>query len=757
MLGLRYGALALCSIAPLVLAACDVEDSGDGGRPDGFVQTDAGTDATPGVDAGERDAAGPSCGEPTAGNECTSDAICDDHCFCNGIERCRGGVCQAGEPPCVDAIDCTMDRCDDDSDSCIHEPDDEMCQDDDLCNGTERCSLVVTDDVDERGCGPGSELYCNDEDSCTVDSCEPSTGCVFTAKDLDGDGFGDFRCGGEDCDDDPRTGRDIHPGAIEICDNRRDDDCDSRRDYLDTDCLPTNDDCSSVQHLPDAGVYSGSTRGLAGHTTLGCSTIAGGDAYFSFTLTEPHDVSITAAGGSGGFGETLAVGLRSTCGSGPEVRCSAGPSLATVRQRSLAAGTYFIIVKTATATEFDLTVRITDPTVAPAVDTCDAMTQDVSRGGTFTGTFDEVEDDYRLDCNFATGIRDAVYRLTLTSAKDVTLRASTSGDFTQTFLSLTTDCGNPSSRLICEAGDFLGSAEIRRRGLPAGTYYVLVESSDSTSTGWTLDVTVTDPAPRLPADACETAVDITDSLQSVAIGSFENDVGTSCGGTGDTFRDAIFTFDLPSPRDVILSVDHSASAFVYVAVRSGGCTAPELRCRSGTVPQNALFRALPAGRYYVIVSTGTLSGNISASATTAPPSMVPADDQCAGAAVIDVASSGGLVAAAVTGTTVGYEDNGMTRCGGSNRLDRYYQFTLTARRSIQLLLTPDSSSAQMYLELETTCGAPATDATRCRGSVGGSFPSVAAVLDPGTYFVAVESTEATAGGYSLTVLSNMAP
>ncbi|MCC7537444.1 MAG: hypothetical protein IT379_14570 [Deltaproteobacteria bacterium] len=758
-LSMQKTMLGLLACVVLSSVGCDVEDSTDAGRPDGFVLPDAGmSDGATDADGADVDSDVEACGESTEGNECSNDSICDDGCFCNGIERCQGGRCENGPAACVDAIECTMERCDEEANTCVHEPDDEMCQDDDLCNGTEQCSLVSGPGIDERGCGPGPELYCNDEDSCTIDSCDATAGCVHEPKDLDADGYGDFRCGGEDCDDDPRTGRDIHPESTEICDNRRDDDCDSRRDYLDTDCLPTNDDCDTVQMLPGAGIYSGSTRGLASDGSLGCSTISGSDAYFAIRITETSDLSVTAAGGTGGFGETLAVALRETCAMGPEIRCATGPGLGTVRQRSLEPGIYYIIVKTSVAAEFDLTVRITDPTVAPLVDVCDATTQDVSMGGTFTGTFDEVEDDYRIECNFATGLRDVAYRLTLTEPQDVTLRAQTTGDFTQTFLTLTTDCSTPSANLVCEIGDFFGFAEIRRRALPAGTYYILIESSDSASVSWSLDVTVTDPVPRAAGDACMPSLDITDRDQMVDISTFELDVGTSCGGADESFRDAIFEFTLAAPQDVILSVDHSFGAFIYLAVTPTMCglTSGELRCRTGTTPMDTLFRALPAGRYFVVAATGSLSGTITARASLLPASMIPADDRCDGAAGIAVASTGGLGAIDVMGTTIGYEDNGMTRCGGPGRLDRYYQFTLTERRNIQAILVPDSPTATMTLELETTCGTTPAESTRCRTGSASSPPTITQDLDPGTYFLVVESPDSAAGSFTLTILSRAA-
>ncbi len=85
---------------------------------------------------------------------CHVDADCDDGNFCNGAEKCDSGSCTAGGPPdCDDGIDCTLDQCDTERNSCIHLSDQSKCEADEVCDP-------------ESGCVPSAQ--------CGVDGNEPN-------------------------------------------------------------------------------------------------------------------------------------------------------------------------------------------------------------------------------------------------------------------------------------------------------------------------------------------------------------------------------------------------------------------------------------------------------------------------------------------------------------------------------------------------------------------------------------------------------
>jgi hypothetical protein len=564
--------------------------------PDAGPLPDAQVDATlepmdgglppPVVDTCTDEGMGSTIGEPCAG-----DTACNDGCFCNGAERCVDGACAAGEDPCPDEVDCTADVCLEESNRCFHDPQPEMCADGDACNGSEICDLLF-------GCTASAPLYCNDESSCTVDSCDPAAGCQFAPRDLDGDGFTDGRCGGDDCDDDPRFGADIYPGAPESCSNRRDDDCDGMRDFYDDECLPTNDSCASATVLPGPGTYSGSTRALGADFSLSCRSMGGADSVFRITLTEAHDLTITVAGGGSGAG----VALRpwASCAIGPDLRCTAGnpPSLVV---RSVPAGEYAILVQTPTGVPFELNIREGAPTVDPPGDTCPSAV-DITAGPGTANIPDLLQDGLPSCSPMSTGYRDAYFYFELAATQDVTVSTSVGTSFH--YIALQETCGDRSTELRCWSG---GSTPMQLwRSLPAGRYYIAASTSLTTGTV-TASVDIRPPTPIPPNDRCSGAVLLTSgtSRGDTTIGFADDARGGTCASTGRI--DAFYTFTLPTSQLVLISVsDADAGSTDFALTVRGDCGSPSDSSSAACVTGSrvaTINQTLPAGTYYLLVET----------------------------------------------------------------------------------------------------------------------------------------------------------
>jgi hypothetical protein len=107
------------------------------------------------------------CNEPGTCSNTPNNGACSDGLFCNGSETCHATLgCQAGTPPnCADAITCTVDSCNEGTDSCDHVPNNAACDDGLFCNGAETCNVSSGCQAGTNPCGGGA---CDEgTDTCT--------------------------------------------------------------------------------------------------------------------------------------------------------------------------------------------------------------------------------------------------------------------------------------------------------------------------------------------------------------------------------------------------------------------------------------------------------------------------------------------------------------------------------------------------------------------------------------------------------------
>jgi len=112
---------------------------------------------------------------------------------CSAPEECCGTKCL----DCNDDATCTDDSCDVPSESCVHWPDHNSCSDAQWCNGPEQCD--PPNGAPGTGCRAGTAPDCSDGVACTDDSCsEIGDNCEFTANDSNCDD-GQYCNGVETC------------------------------------------------------------------------------------------------------------------------------------------------------------------------------------------------------------------------------------------------------------------------------------------------------------------------------------------------------------------------------------------------------------------------------------------------------------------------------------------------------------------------------------------------------------------------------
>jgi hypothetical protein len=616
---------AIFAIFALALG-CDGEMPSD---PDAGSRFDAGPreDAWVRPDA-RRDAGDETCDAgSTLGDFCRADGDCNDLCFCNGSERCQGGVCVSGRAACDDGLACTTDACDEARLECDREPDDSACDDADPCTGEEICDVEV-------GCLPGLPMNCSDGISCTIDSCDPELLCRNILRDLDHDGFADGRCeGGVDCDDDPITGASVHPGATEVCDNSVDDDCNGVADVFDSDaCAPTNDACADATRIAGSGTYDFSTEGLSDDYTLSCESTSGSrpDAIFRFTTIAARDVTIEVVGSD--TDSTLALVPLADCASVRtlSVACDRDTSFsdpARIEARALEAGEYAIVIAVPSEGLHAFELTIEAPATTPDNDVCDARTTTITATESFSGDFALLTDDYAdVGCGERlTAEREAAYRLSLIAPMDVHIEATAVNEVgtpRQLAVAVVNECPDPiATRLGCAESDAATAAELDLPALPAGEYWILVEHDDVTGTAMTYDLSVdiTPPPPPSMADRCDSAADATDRTITIPIAPLRNDGGLGCGGSGMMYRDAFFSFDVSAPSDVTITT--SAPVFHLFSV-TPDCASPgaELVCQTSSPggTGTTTLSGLAPGTYWVGVAIATDTGDLSVTTAVSP-------------------------------------------------------------------------------------------------------------------------------------------
>src|SRR5262249_43294250 len=100
---------------------------------------------------------------------CNSNADCDDHDACNGVETCQNNVCVLGSPPnCNDNNVCTHDC--DPAVGCVNAavPNGTPCNDKNVCTTGDSCQ----DGVCTHTAPVVDGTPCSDGDACTVtDAC----------------------------------------------------------------------------------------------------------------------------------------------------------------------------------------------------------------------------------------------------------------------------------------------------------------------------------------------------------------------------------------------------------------------------------------------------------------------------------------------------------------------------------------------------------------------------------------------------------
>lgn len=217
------------------------------------------------------------------------------------------------------------------------------------------------------------------------------------------------------------------------------------------------------------------------------------DALYELTVAERSDLTIIAD--AGGFASLALLG---TCGDeSSQLRCVTG-SPARTRLRDIDPGTYTIVVESSLASDFDLDVMLTPPTmtvdVPPTNEACDDAYVIPETGGVFRGETRPLLNIFGATCGSGAGSPDATFSLTLSERKRVQL--STEGSSFDTVISLHEGACDGLSEIECNDDNGSGGVwSLVDTELDAGTYLIVVDGWGGSSAGdYELEVIVTDPS-----------------------------------------------------------------------------------------------------------------------------------------------------------------------------------------------------------------------------------------------------------------------
>jgi hypothetical protein len=379
-------------------------------------------------------------------------------------------------------------------------------------------------------------------------------------------------------------------------------------------------------------------------TTCGSSTRPEGwtDWVLHFRLTMPRDVTVTATNTGGAT--MLRMQLQSACMMGaPSAAvgpCVAGAAAVTRRYRGLAAGDYYIVLEGNPA---PAGVQVAVTTTAPGVrlpgDSCpgvDVMPDGAPGTLSMSGGFDTTS-DYGTACGSTRPLdnwTDWVFHFRLAVPRDVTLTMVGGGTVTRMQLQATCGAGaTPIGGCVAATG---GTATRRYRGLMAGDYYVVGETSGAVAPAGPIQliVTTSDPGMRLPGDTCTSPVAVRPDGPPVVIpvAAFDNtpDHGTPCGsGTtpGAIWTDWVASYTLTEERDVLITTTNPSGAQMFQVLEGmcgvgtsalGACTASPPFGGAGITQR---FSRQRPGTYFVVGETR--ASPVPANVTVTVSTMVP--------------------------------------------------------------------------------------------------------------------------------------
>jgi hypothetical protein len=666
------------------------------------------------------------------------------------VDPTLGGPCH-DDGQCHDAVDCTRDYCDLELGRCRFEPDDGSCRSS-FCGGQERCDVRL-------GCVPGDIVSCSDGSTCTIDVCDEATqSCRHEPRDADGDGDPTHNCGGGDCDD---TDPSVSSLTSEVCGNQRDDDCDGEID--ESDCAtPDYDTCDSTLEVTEPGYFDLDLTATKLDYPNECATEAAGfrDAVLEVVLPEggPYDLDVTAKLDS----HLLALGTEAACGGGGQVSCvpsyvsPVGASVARLLLRGLEPGRYPVYV--AADTEATAQLRVDwRPAEAERGELCEDAVALTPNGSALTLRLADYQIDSESICDPEqptpdpdspkpvppTRTGDAFVSFSLAEPQDVVLIAEAQNGLGVPLLSLRD--ASCKTELTCRRSQ---PGRLFVRALPAGDYVASVASTGPDDVSVRLQTLPVSDAPA--AEGCDHAEPLTPGVEQVVdLSTHQDAVNAQCLAGAP---DASFSFELDGKRDVALvgrfaDGDEGALSFVNPSCDDNH------GCSSGGGTLRAVRYGLPTGSYGALIESaqGNPVGISWFERPAAAAVVVPFSDDCS--AVVSIPEQGGRFLGNTSNLFADFDagcDVGGQAEGGAP--DQILKLSLSAPRRVILDMIGSAYRTMLSVRRGPSC--PGTELPlSCAAGYGATRSFLDLRLQPGDYFVQIDGFAGDSGAWKLDVFT----
>ncbi len=338
-----------------------------------------------------------------------------------------------------------------------------------------------------------------------------------------------------------------------------------------------------------------------------------------------------------------------------------------------------------------------------------------------------------------TGAPELVYQITLERRQQVTVAVEQGAGYDGTVYIRSGTCDDPSGEVAGACNDDDGDTSHSRitTARAPGTYFIFVDGFAHNAGTFTLNVTTAD-VPTM-AEVCQNAATLApNSPVTGTLGPQDMNVFQARCGANARGPDKVYRLEVPQESRLQLHQESDYDGVIYLR-RACADAASEVECNDDAedIQHSRINTVVPAGTYFVFTDgyQANAAGNYTLEADLAPVAggTVPGDT-CADAQPLTPGTP-------VEGNTFQAHDDVHSPCGAPTEgYDVVYRLNVTARSRVKLWFENSDLREQGTITVTRSCDAAPLAQATCQPGALGENHAFDQVLDPGQYFVVVDSS-----------------